>query len=228
MNGEEPAVSAPLDREVLSAQVKDRILQWIVEGKLAPGERIVETRMARELGVSQAPVREALRDLAHLGVVDVQPYRGASVRVPSKAELIEAMEVRGELEALAAPLAAKRISQDELAQLRRLIDEMRACAERNEIHEHALRNTEFHALTMRASGNRTLERLWQLLDPLARTYVTASVPGTDLVWLGRRHEAILDALESGDGERAASVMREHSREAEELLDTTEDLGLGQA
>lgn len=207
----------PVDREVLSAQVKDRILQWILEGQLAAGERIVETRVARDLGVSQAPVREALRDLATLGVVEIEPYRGASVRLPSDEELIEAMEVRGELEALAAPLAAERIGQQELEELRALIDQMRECAERGDAHEHAMRNTEFHAAIMRASGNRTLERLWLMLEPFARTYVTASAPGTDLRWLAERHEAILDVLEEGDGEKAAEVMRRHAHEAEELV-----------
>lgn len=217
--------AAPLDREVLSARVKDRILQWILEGELNPGQRIVETRVARELGVSQAPVREALRDLATLGVVEIAPYRGASVRLPSEQELIEAMEVRGEMEALAAPLAAERITEDELAELRTLIDAMRECAERGDAHEHARRNTEFHAAIMRASGNRTLERLWLMLEPFARTYVTASSPGTDLRWLADRHEAVLEVLESGDGEEAAEVMRRHAQEAEELVADREELGL---
>src|SRR3954467_2281513 len=86
----------PLARSVLSAQVKDRLLRWIIEGELQPGSRIVETRVARQLGTSQAPVREALRDLATLGLVEMHPYRGARVRTPQSHELTEAMEVRGE------------------------------------------------------------------------------------------------------------------------------------
>ena len=65
---------AMLSRSVLSVQVKDRILRWILEGELAPGSRVIETRVARQLGTSQAPVREALRDLATLG-----PCRDASL-----------------------------------------------------------------------------------------------------------------------------------------------------
>ena len=89
---------APLAHSMLSARVKDRILRWILEGQLPPGSRIVETRVARQLGTSQAPVREALRDLATLGLVEMHPYRGARVRIPDAGELVEAMEVRGELE----------------------------------------------------------------------------------------------------------------------------------
>ena len=87
----------PLEREILSERVKDRILTWILTGELAPGSRIVETRVARQLGMSQAPVREALRDLATLGFVEVRPYRGARVRRPTKHEMTEAIEVRAEL-----------------------------------------------------------------------------------------------------------------------------------
>ncbi len=207
----------PVARNVLSAQVKDRILQWILEGELAPGSRVVETRVARELGTSQAPVREALRDLATLGIIDMQPYRGARVRQPSKDELVEAMEVRGELEALAARQAATRMTDETIAQLRALIDEMHHFAEIGDAHAHAMNNTEFHALVVRASGNRTLERTWSMLQPYARTYVTAMVPGTDLVWLGDRHVRILEALEAHDPARAAEAMRLHAREAEELV-----------
>jgi DNA-binding GntR family transcriptional regulator len=209
--------SDPVARSVLSEQVKDRILQWILEGELAPGSRIIETRVARELGVSQAPVREALRDLTTLGVVEMKPYRGASVRKPSKVDLVEAMEVRGELEALAARQAASRISEKDLDELRRLIDEMHAMAEKGDTHGHALRNTAFHTTVVRASGNTTLMRIWSMLEPYARTYVTAMVPGTDLTWLGDRHLAILAALVDGDPDRAAETMRLHAREAEDLV-----------
>jgi DNA-binding GntR family transcriptional regulator len=209
--------SDPVARSVLSEQVKDRILQWILEGELAPGSRIIETRVARDLGVSQAPVREALRDLTTLGVVEMKPYRGASVRKPSKIDLVEAMEVRGELEALAARQAASRIDQKDLDELRRLIDEMHTMAEKGDTHGHALRNTAFHTTVVRASGNKTLMRVWSMLEPYARTYVTAMVPGTDLNWLGDRHHAILAALVDGDPDRAAETMRLHAREAENLV-----------
>jgi DNA-binding GntR family transcriptional regulator len=209
--------SDPVARNVLSDQVKDRILQWILEGELAPGSRIIETRVARELGVSQAPVREALRDLATLGVVEMKPYRGASVRQPSKTDLVEAMEVRAVLEALAARQAATRISQEDLDQLRLLIEEMHQLAEAGDAHGHALNNTAFHGTVVEASGNQTLARTWSMLEPYARTYVTAMVPGTDLVWLGDRHSGILDALVARDPDAAAEAMRTHAREAEELV-----------
>lgn len=218
--------SDPVARNVLSEQVKDRILQWILEGELAPGSRIIETRVARDLGVSQAPVREALRDLATLGVVEMRPYRGASVRQPSKTDLVEAMEVRAELEALAGRQAAVKITNEELDALRALIVEMNELAEAGDAHGHALSNTAFHETVVRASRNETLLRMWSMLEPCARTYVTAMVPGTDLVWLGARHHAIVDALAAGDCDQAAETMRTHAREAEELILAMDESAFG--
>lgn len=211
----EPAT--PLAPSILSAQVKDRILRWILEGELRPGSRIVETRVARQLGTSQAPVREALRDLATLGLVEMQPYRGARVREPAKAELVEAMEVRGEIEAIAARQAATAIDGQTLERMRRLLDGMRASAKRGDAHGEALLNSEFHTCVIEASGNRTIQRLWTLLEPFARTYLTATVPGADLDWLAERHVAIIAALEARDPEGAAAAMRTHAKEAEDQV-----------
>jgi DNA-binding GntR family transcriptional regulator len=204
----------PLARSVLSAQIKDTMLQWILEGELPPGARIIETRIARQLGTSQAPVREALRDLATLGLVDMHPYRGARVRQPAPEELVEAMELRGQLEAIAARAAAQSIDETMLERMRKLLEAMRASAARADAHGQALQNSTFHACVIEASGNRTLLRVWDVLEPFARTYFTATVPGADLDWLAERHVAILDALEARDPERAASAMRHHAREAE--------------
>ena len=96
-----------ISRTVLREQVKDILLQRIVSGELKPGERLVETRIASELGTSQAPVREALRDLELLRLVESEPFRGARVRGFGEAELIEVYPVRAVLEELAATEAAK-------------------------------------------------------------------------------------------------------------------------
>jgi DNA-binding GntR family transcriptional regulator len=173
--------------------------------------------VARRLGTSQAPVREALRDLATLGFVEIQPYQGSRVRQPTPRELREAIVVRGELEALAGKLAAPRISEACLERLEALMAEMADAAGRNDPHEQALENTEFHALIVEAAGNRSLERLWRTLEPFGRTFVTASLPGIDLRWLGARHRVIIDALRARDAEAAAAALREHAVEAAQLI-----------
>ena len=208
----------PVSREVLSERVKDRILTWILEGELEPGSRIVETRVARELGVSQAPVREALRDLAILGFVEMRPHKGARVRQPSKNELREAIEVRAELEALAGRLAAERRTEQCLSDLEELYRLMDEAADRGNAHAQAMYNARFHERIVKATHNETLYRQWSMLEPFSRTYVTASAPGMDLHWLSKRHEPILEAIRAQDVELAAELSRQHAAQAADLLE----------
>lgn len=208
----------PISREMLSSRIKDRILQLILEGDLQPGDRVVETRIARDLGVSQSPVREAVRDLAGVGFLEIEPYRGARVRRFTREEFLDDMEIRGELEAIAAFRAANRIDAGQIAKLKSLLNEMHALADVGDAHGQALKNTEFHRTIVGAAGSGALLRAWAVLEPFARTYMTAMVPGTDLVWLGDRHVAIVEALEARDEERSASAMREHAAEARHLLE----------
>jgi DNA-binding GntR family transcriptional regulator len=177
----------------------------------------VETRIAQELGVSQAPVREALRDLEQLGCIVHEPFRGCSVRAFSAQELIEAFPVRAALEALAARLAAERITEAELLQLADLLDTMHAAAARGDAHDQSQANASFHATIVRAARNATLERQWSFLEPFSRTYISVSQPGLDLRALSERHVPILDALRARDADAAATAMHRHLMEAAELL-----------
>jgi DNA-binding GntR family transcriptional regulator len=212
-----PVTAAPFIRSNLREQIKDVILQRILDGDYPPGARLVETRIAQELGVSQAPVREALRDLEQLGCIVHEPFRGCSVRAFSAQELIEAFPVRAALEALAARLAAERITEAELLQLADLLETMRAAADRGDAHDQSRANASFHATIVRAAGNATLERQWSFLEPFSRTYISVSQPGLDLRALSDRHVPILEALRARDGEAAAAAMHKHLMEAAELL-----------
>jgi DNA-binding GntR family transcriptional regulator len=211
------AATVPFARSNLREQIKDVILQRIVEGSYPPGSRIVETRVAQELGVSQGPVREALRDLEQLGCVVHEPYRGCSVRAFSVDELLEAFPVRAALEALAARLAAERLGDAELAELEQLLERMRVAARRGDAHDQSRANASFHATIVRAARNGTLERQWRMLEPFSRTYLTVSRPGIDLIALSERHVPILDALRRHDPDAAAAAMHDHLMGAAELL-----------
>jgi DNA-binding GntR family transcriptional regulator len=211
------ATTLPFTRANLREQIKDVLLQRIVEGSYPPGSRIVETRVAQELGVSQGPVREALRDLEQLGCVVHEPYRGCSVRAFSASELLDAFPVRAALEALAARLAAERITDEELDELDEHLGRMRAAARRGDAHDQSQANASFHATIVRAARNSTLERQWRLLEPFSRTYLTVSRPGIDLVHLSDRHVPIIDALRRREPDAAADAMHDHLMGAAALL-----------
>ena len=124
------AVAPIIPRSVLADQVKDRLLEGILTGYYPPDSRIVETQVARELGTSQAPVREALRGLEALGVVEITPFRGARVRRPSRREIIEAYAVRSTLETLGGRLAVPRMTDADVAELAADLEAMRSAARR--------------------------------------------------------------------------------------------------
>lgn len=207
----------PISRSVLSGQVKDHLLQEILAGKYPPGSRIVETRVARDLGTSQAPVREALRDLEALGVVEINPFRGARVRHPSKAELLEAYGVRSELESLGARLALPRMTDADLDQLQGFVEEMQRAADAGDTHREATIDVRFHARVIEIAGNHTLERVWRYLEPGLRTYITLVVPGVNARQVADLHVPILSALRARDPERAVAAYRRHFEAAGEMF-----------
>lgn len=205
--------SPSLSRDPLSTQIKDVIMQGIIEGRYPPGARLVETKIARDLGVSQAPVREALRDLESVGVVESFAFRGTRVRLPSSEELIAAFPVRAALESLAAAEAAQRIDHDQLDELEALIAAMIEAARRHDAHAQSMANARFHGLIVHSAGNPVLERQWVLLEPFARTYLTATRAHVDLVRLAERHRPILDSLRRRDAHAASIAIRDHLMES---------------
>lgn len=209
--------SGSISRTVLSDQVKDHLLRAILGGDYAPGVRIVETRVARDLGVSQAPVREALRDLENLGLVESSPFRGASVRRPSPTELIEAITVRAQLEALGLRLAFERLTDADLTDLRRSLAAMREAARSADAYAEAKADAAFHGRLIDVAGNAVLRRQWHAIEPFSRTYITLVSPGADQRVIADLHGSILEGLEAGDRSAALDALARHFESTEGTL-----------
>lgn len=197
------AVSAPLRQ-----QLKEALLRRILSGRYPPGERLVELRLAEEFGTSQGPVREALRDLEATGLVTNLPRRGTYVCDVVGEGLREIYTVRGALEEQATRLATGRGACD-LAFLQGEIDAMRRAAAADNVHGLIAHSVAFHRSIMQAAGNRLLFNIWQSLRIETRTTITMLAQGLDLLECADSHQPILDAVASGDAERAARVAREH-------------------
>jgi DNA-binding GntR family transcriptional regulator len=198
-----------LSRSVLADQVKDRLLDGILTGRYAPDSRIVETQVARELGTSQAPVREALRGLEALGVVEITPFRGARVRRPTRRELLEAYVVRSTLESLGARLAVPRLTDADLDELASCVSEMQSAARAGDGHAVAEADARFHGRILELGDNGTLARVWRSLEPFSRTYITLVVPGADPQWSADLHVPILEALGQRDVEGVVAALERH-------------------
>jgi DNA-binding GntR family transcriptional regulator len=215
--------SQPVERRVFRDEIRDHLIEDILSGRLPPGTRIVETRLAQQFGVSQAPVREALRDLAVVGFVVSSPFRGTQVRQISPAELLEIYPIRAALEGVAARAAATRIDEAGLIRLEELIGQMREAASRDDHRTQANADAAFHHTIIAAAGNRMLEHVWQTMRLSVTTCVTHSVTHRSLHEIAERHVAVLDALRAHDPVRAEAEIRRHIEEPGEWIRAAADL-----
>jgi DNA-binding GntR family transcriptional regulator len=209
-------VGTSVTRVVLREQVKELILERILSGAYEPGERLVETRIASELGTSQAPVREALRDLELLRFVESEPFRGARVRAVSQEELVEIYPVRAALEEVAAREAVRRLDGDVDA-LEAEVEAMHRAADANDLHAQVEHDVAFHRLIVEASGNQVLLETWLALRIEARTIITAVRTGLDGHAIAELHRPVLDAFRRRDAELAATTLRRHLEHFGEML-----------
>ena len=203
-------------RTVLREQVKELLLERILAGDYRPGDRLVETRIAQELGTSQAPVREALRDLELLRFVESEPFRGARVRAISPQELAEIYPVRAAIEEVAAREAASRLDGDVTA-LAAQLGAMRDAADRGDLHALVEHDVAFHRIVVEASGNGTLVDVWNSLRVEARTIITTLTTGIDHHEVAESHTPVLEALAQRDPARAGRAVRRHIEDLGELL-----------
>ncbi|MCX5535670.1 GntR family transcriptional regulator [Streptomyces sp. NBC_00006] len=187
----------PLARVPLHEQVRHFILEGLVEGRWEPGDRIVERRIALELGVSQAPAREALRELEAMELVTYAPNKGASVRELTLDQLRDVYQVRASLERRAITLAAPRMAGD-VAELEGHLAAMRRAATEGKTHEQALHGVAFHRAIVHACGNPVLIRHWDLLGVEAWTRLSLGRLRTELHDNAEDHEEIVEGLRRGD------------------------------
>ncbi len=201
-----------LTRTVLREQIRELLLERILKGELQSGDRIVELQIAQELGTSQAPVREALRELQSLGFVEHEPYRGTRVRRITEEELAEIYPVQATLEELAAQEAASRLD-GKVEELEREFEAMREAAGRDDLQDLAAHDATFHRLIVEAAGNKVLLDTWSTLRVEARVVVTALKTDIDLHELAELHRPLLEALKEDlqrkPAARSGSTLRQH-------------------
>ena len=186
----------------------DEIRAMIRRGDLQPGERLLEDRLAEELGVSRNPIREAIRILENTGLVEVKPRRGAHVATLDPARAVELLELRSVLEAFAAQLAARRRTPEQLTTIRRAFEEGRKATASSDTVKAANAHRAFHLAIEQAAGN---SYLGPAVEPLrAQTELVFSVLVESRGILGwSEHSEILAAIEAGDDEAAQAATYRH-------------------
>jgi len=197
------AAAAPL-RHV----IRQALLAGILAGRYAPGQRLLEMRIAAEFDTSQGPVREAFRELEATGLVANLPRRGTYVAADVAERIREIYAVRGALEEAATRLATRRRNGD-VADLQAHVDAMTAAARVGDTDRLCDESVAFHRAVLVSAGNQLLLTIWTSLAIEMRTTITLLTETLDLAEAAASHQPIVDAMASGEAERAAELARVH-------------------
>jgi DNA-binding GntR family transcriptional regulator len=207
-NADSKSRSAPLVHQQLSQLVTARLRDQILAGEFAPGDRLVEGRIAEDLDVSRVPVREALRALAAEGLVEIRPRHGAVVASLEPSAAREMVQIRATLEGLNARLAAEHRTPRLLEQIEQVLAEGRTRLESDERNGLQDLNTRFHDLLYAAGANAMLAELMRSLrERTQRLFIETSEDEVQQTW--EEHAAILRAVQSGDAALAALLAERH-------------------
>ena len=193
-------------KDTLRGIVKRYIIKGINDGTYKFGERIVETKLAKELELSQAPVREAILELSIMGILEERPYAGAFVRHPDREEVENHYRARGVIEAYAAGLAAQNRTEEQLQEMRSILDGMNKCTNPEDFVDLDHR---FHGMIMDASGNNVIKRLWESISAYELTYQTILANRWSITKLHALHQKLYNVIEAGNQEAAGAEMFLH-------------------
>ncbi|CEH35964.1 GntR family transcriptional regulator [Romboutsia lituseburensis] len=206
------------DYKPLRDVVFENLREAILEGKLKPGQRLMEVQLAEQLGVSRTPVREAIRKLELEGLVIMLPRKGAYVANMSLKDILDVLEIRASLEGLAASLAAERISEDDLKRLELIAKDFEKSADSADVEELLRKDVEFHECIFKATNNKKLHQLinslWEQVYRFRVTYISDYDSSVSIIC---EHKSILDAIKKGDTEMAKKYATEHIEKAEQFM-----------
>jgi DNA-binding GntR family transcriptional regulator len=201
-----------------SLAATELIREAIVDGRLEPGSRLKEEELARELGISRTPVREALLMLQAEGLVEATPNRGAMVRAHTPEDLDDLYQLRALLEGHATRRAATRISPEEIERLRESCDRFEALDPDEDLRELVRENLLFHDAILDAAGSARLAGMVRRVIELPLVYKSYIWYSPDQKRISAHyHRQLVNAFEARDADRAEFIMKEHIFEARDLL-----------
>lgn len=191
------------------ALVRD-IRDLVIDGTLAPGERVPERMLSERFGVSRTPLREAIKALASERILELLPHRGAWVTKITAEEIDELFQVMGALEALSGELAAANATEPDIAEVKALHYQMVLHFTRRELMDYFRLNQRIHEKILAIAGNGTLESIYRTLAfRIRRARYIANISEARWASAVAEHEEILTALEARDGARLGQLLRRH-------------------
>ena len=214
------------NKETLRNQISMLIQKRIREGIYKPGEKLVETRLCKELSVSQAPVREAFLELAIMGLLEERPYSGTFVRSVRPEEISDIYNIRAFIEEYAVRRACTNENEEALREIEETVNKMEQCESREDFVEL---DRDFHEGVLRASGSSALQKCWNSLQVTQWTYQSILNTKKSLKQLAAEHREILDIMLSKQDHTAGAIMFLHIRGfAEEITEFMNEPGQAKA
>ncbi len=196
-------------KNTMRKDIRKYIQNLVTKGIYKPGDRIVETKLAKELGVSQTPVREALLELVMMGMLEERPYSGTFVKKLTAEEIEDIYNTRAMIEQCAVKKATGHITEVQLAELSKEIGIMRQAATQQDSELFVDADVRFHEMVMNMACSPSLKRIWRFLRMADWTYTTTRLTTHSLFELCDMHELIYTHLKSQDAERAGEAMHKH-------------------
>lgn len=210
-----------LKRRVLRDDVAEYLMEAILKGDLNPGDKIVESKLARELSISQGAVREAIRDLIAQGVLETEPYKGTRIRTITKDQLNDYYDVRTEIEAMAVRWSllkhdCKYLNVDFL---KTCVDNMEICVARNDTKNMRENDMAFHRAIVHGAHSESLTKAWNALGNYYWTYIAVYYDheASLLPAQVEKHQAMYQAIAARDIDAYARCVRGHYFDANTLF-----------
>jgi DNA-binding GntR family transcriptional regulator len=199
-------------KNTMRKDIRKYIQNLITKGVYKPGDRIVETKLAKDLGVSQAPVREAILELVMMGLLEERPYSGTFVKKQMPEDIEDIYTTRALIEQCAARYAAVKITEEKLAELSNELEIMKKAAEAGDIELFVEADVRFHGGVVNAAESKSLKRIWYFLRMADWTYTTTQLTKHSLFELCSMHEIIYKHLKSRNMLSAGAAMYLHIME----------------
>lgn len=207
-----------IPRAALHEQVAHRLRQMLVENRIAPGAKLNERELCEALNVSRTPLREAIKMLAAEGLVELLPHRGAIAVSLSETDVVNTFEVMAGLEALSGELAAQRITEAELAEIRALHFEMLAAYTRQDLSTYYRLNAQIHRAINAAAKNPVLSATYNQVNArLQALRFRSNQDGDKWKVAVREHEQMIEALAARDGAAMRAVLLAHLQHKREVV-----------
>ncbi len=212
-----PEPSPMINRQTFRQEIREYLENAIQTGVLKPGDRILETYWAKQFGVSQAPVREAIRDLEAIGLVETKPYCGSTVRSLTEKDIKDSFSVRACLEEMAVRNLMVNLSEASTEILRAEAQAMMDAAAENDLKSFVTHDELFHELIVKLSHNDVLLRLWRQCSIRDWTNMTVLAADMSIEAMAEMHVSVFEAITSGDVEKAVLSIRDHLDTFAEVL-----------